>query len=113
MESYPNFYEYFQMSKGMIQAEISACDDLMIEYRFPIITFSNIMGYIYNGIEKKSEGAILYMYAISRRGDKTKRNSIAIESDLKIESYNKVIQDLSLELMKDQKFMMISTGGRY
>ena len=113
MQLYPNFYEYFKLSKGMIQGELSQSDDTILEFRFPILTFGNVMGYIYHGIEFKPSNSNLYMYAVSKRGDKTKKRYISIERDYEVEIYYDVNKDLQIGLMSDPNFMIISTGGRY
>jgi hypothetical protein len=110
MNLYPNFFKYYQLNKGMINGELSACNDSLLEYRFPIITFGTVMGYVYNGIERDSANVTLYAYAISKKGDKTKKHEKFIGPDLDVETYSRVNQELMMFLVQEPKFKLISTG---
>jgi len=110
MNRYPTFYEYYELNKGMIQAELSVSDDTLLEFRFPILTFGNIMGYIYFGIEEKSEDALMYMYAVSRGCKKTKLYKIELDSDESFDGYGELEKKLSINMFKDPDFVKISMG---
>ncbi len=110
MIRYPTFYKYYEYNVKFVHAELSASDDTLLEYRFPILTFGSIMGYSYFGIEEKLENAFIYMYTVSRSGKKTKLYKIEIDFDKLIEEYIEIEKKLAFNMMQDPDFLKISVG---
>ena len=70
IKAFPNFYNWMDEQKEYLQAEVSASDDSIIEFRLPILTYGSVMGHIYIGIRKENGKFFIYMSAISRKGKK-------------------------------------------
>jgi hypothetical protein len=109
-KNFPNFCSWLYDAREYLKSELSISDDNIIEFRFPIMTFGNIMGYNYPGIENVNGEYFLSMNSVSRRGKKITGNKVQIFNDLSQEEYNEKIKDVTLYLMTHTDYIKITTG---
>jgi hypothetical protein len=106
---YPNFANFIMTSK-VSNLQIVRDKAEFLEYKFPLLTFGNVMGYIHIGIEKRQVSDVLYGYAQSN-SNKIKGLEKNLTNDLTIEDYEAVLQNLNMVLMSNPAFRSMTIGN--
>lgn len=109
-DAFPNFHKFFRKQRKVLKTEVTEDNETQIEFRFPIITFGNVMGYNLVGIESKSNGYELYMDSISRNMYRIDGKRIRITEDCSFDEYNQYINELTQYLLTETKYMHITQG---
>jgi hypothetical protein len=107
---YPNFFNYILSKQELLKLGISRSDTIVLECKFPIITFGQVYGYNFIGIQKKNIGFNLYMNSESIKGYKIKGKEISLKEDISISEYENLINELSTYLMIETDYMKITIG---
>jgi hypothetical protein len=109
--TFPNFYSWVYDAREYLKSELSACDSTLIEFRMPIMTYGNIMGHNYIGIENVNGGYFIYMNTVSRKGRKIYGKKIQIYKDLIADEYNEKVKELSIYLATETEYLQITIGN--
>ena len=59
VDEYSAFYEYYEIHNESMNAVLSLCNENIIEFRLPVVTFGNIMGQLYIGLSERSEQTVI------------------------------------------------------
>jgi hypothetical protein len=108
-KDFPIFFHWIN-DRSYLESEVSANDTDLIEFRMPIVTYGNIMGYNYCGIEKINQKFFLYLNSVSRRGNKIIGKKIQIYKDETTDSYNDLFKELSIYLMLETDYLKMTSG---
>lgn len=108
-QDFPNFYNWIK-DQDYLESQVSINDSNVIEFKLPITTFGNIMGYLYCGIEKSNQINHIYLNAVSRTSKKIIGKRTQIYKDESVEVYDSIFKDLSIYLMLETDYSKITTG---
>ncbi len=111
--SLPNFIEFItEMSSVITNFHKITDSSSKLEYKAPIITYGRTMGYNHYIIEKVStEKYYMYLIANGNGGKQLSSSRKAFSGDQTMESYNEILQEITMELMTNPQYMKIATSG--
>ena len=110
-DAFPNFYKFFRKQRKVLKTEVTEDNETQIEFKFPIITFGNVMGYNLVGIVHNNGGYEIYMNSISRNMHWINGKRIRITEDCSPDEYNQYINELSQYLIAETEYMHITQGN--
>jgi hypothetical protein len=111
---FPNFVSLINESAIYLQnIEKSNDNSIKLEYKVPILTFGQVMGYDFYNIEKDHNNEFYYyQYRISKNGGSPIYSSKKkIFGDQSIDRYRELFKEILLELMINPNYRSIATGG--
>lgn len=108
---FPIFFTWIDERKSFLKSEISINDSSGIEFKMPITTYGNIMGYNYVGIENKSGQYFIYMNSVSKKGKRINGKKIQIYKDETSENYNELVNNLMGYLATETDYLQITIGN--
>jgi hypothetical protein len=84
-----------------------------LEYKVPIITFGQTMGYDFYIIEKDYDnGFLFYQSRVGKNGTSPIiSNKIKINTDQPKSRYNELLQEIMMNLMPNPRYRSIATSG--
>jgi hypothetical protein len=106
---FPSFIRTCEFRKNDLKMEFSKADGEFLEFKMPILTFNQIMGYVFIGVTKVENKYYLYLYAKSKKGCEVGVNPIQIEKDLLIAEYM-IKMDEMFKLLINEEYIQITTG---
>jgi hypothetical protein len=111
---FPNFILFFNESSHYLKNVVLYVDSQnKLEFRVPIITFSQTMGYDYYTIEKdNNNGFLFYQSRVGKNGGLPVVSSkIKINADQAKYRYNELLQEIMISLMPNPRYRSIATSG--
>jgi len=111
---FPNFVLLINESAIYLKnLELSNDNSTKIEYKVPILTFGQVMGYDFYTIEKDHNNEFyFYQKRISKNGGSPIYSSKKrIDGDQSVERYKQLLQEILLEIMVNPNYRSIATGG--
>lgn len=113
---FPNFIMFFNESSQYLQNVVLNVDSPnKLEYKVPIITFGQTMGYDFYIIEKDYDnGFLFYQSRVGKNGTSPIiSNKIKINADQPKSRYNELLQEIMMNLMPNPRYRSIATSGFY
>lgn len=110
-KTFPTFFTWIDERKSFLKAELSVNDSVMIEFKMPITTYGNIMGYNFIGIENKNSEYFIYMNSVSKKGKKITGKRIQIYKDETPDNYNELTKSLMGYLATETDYLQITIGN--
>jgi len=114
MEESFNFFCYLLLeNQDIMGTVVSQNTNSTIEFKMPIKTFGNIMGYNYLGIEK--EGSSYFMYIKTKANLFTKINGkrTLVLKNMDRHYYKEIMDDIIMNQAMNPKYLKIATGQRF
>jgi len=111
---FPNFIMFFNESSHYLQNIVLNIDSpYKLEYKVPIITFGQTMGYDFYIIEKNYDNSFLfYQCRIGKNGGSPIISSkIKINADQPKSRYNELLQEILMNLMPNPRYRSIASSG--
>ena len=108
---FPNFYKWMDDKKVYLKAELSVNNSMKIEFKMPITTHGNIMGYNYIGIENTNGNFCIYMNCVSRKGKEINGKKIQIQKDETFENYENLVKVMTSYLAGESDYLQIALGN--
>jgi hypothetical protein len=111
---FPNFITFFNESSQYLQNVVLNVDSPdKLEYRVPIITFGQTMGYDFYTIERNFDNSFLfYQSRVGKNGSSPITSSkIQINNDQPKSRYNELLQEIMMNLMPNPRYRSIATSG--
>mgnify|MGYP000167673715 CR=1 FL=1 len=108
-EYFKNFCALLLANQNALGTVISKDNISNIEFKMPIITFGNVLGYNYLGIEKRGNYYEMYINTKSLF-KKINGKRTTVLKNMEIEYYNEIMNDLLMSQMMNPKYMKIATG---
>lgn len=106
---FENFCVLLLVNQDSLGTVISKDNSSKIEFRIPIITFGNVLGYNYFGIEKQGNSYEMYVQTKSLfKRINGKRTTVL--KNMNFEYYEEIMNDLITSQMMNPKYMKIATG---
>lgn len=100
---FPNFIRFCNKDPNVKMEFVKDTGSQLI-FRMPIITYGNIMGYLYLCIENTIT-SIMYGYFISKSGKKIYGLNIEIHGDITIDEYENNFIQIAEHLMSKQEYI--------
>lgn len=108
-EYFKNFCALLLVNQNELGIVISKDNSSNIEFKMPIITFGNVLGYNYLGIEKRGNYYEMYINTKSLFKKIIGKRTTVLKN-MEIEYYNEIMNDLLMSQMMNPKYMKIATG---
>lgn len=108
-EIFESFCDLLLANQNQIETVVTKNDSNNIEFRMPIVTYGKLYGHNFYGIEKC--GIYYEMYLITKspfRKIKSRRPRVLKNKDFNY--YEKILEELMQEQMKNPKYLKIATG---